>query len=46
MVAGHIVIGWPKGNHGPVRRRPLSEVVDYDHWDDRPVERLVNRPNP
>ena len=23
MVAGHIVVGWPKGNHGPLRRRPL-----------------------
>jgi nitroreductase len=33
MLAGHVVVGWPRGNHGPVRRRPLSEVVFLDHWD-------------
>ncbi|QLL10463.1 nitroreductase family protein [Mycobacterium vicinigordonae] len=33
MLAGHIVIGWPKGNHGPVRRRPLADAVNLDHWD-------------
>jgi nitroreductase len=33
MLAGHIVVGWPRGNHGPVRRHPLSEVVALDHWD-------------
>src|SRR3984957_4668110 len=33
MLAGHIVVGWPKGRHGPVRRRPLSEVVNLDHWE-------------
>ena len=27
MLAGHVVIGWPRGRHGPVRRRPLDEVV-------------------
>jgi hypothetical protein len=43
MLAGHIVIGWPKGRHGPVRRRPLSEVVNFDRWDDRTAERTVNR---
>jgi nitroreductase len=43
MLAGHIVIGWPKGRHGPVRRRPLSEVVNFDHWDDLAAERTVNR---
>lgn len=32
MLAGHIVVGWPKGRHGPVRRRPVGEVVDFDHW--------------
>lgn len=35
MLAGHIVIGWPKGKHGPVRRRPLSESVNIDHWGER-----------
>jgi nitroreductase len=35
MLAGHVVVGWPRGNHGPVRRRPLSEVVFLDRWDER-----------
>jgi nitroreductase len=41
MIAGHIVVGWPKGKHGPVRRRPLAEVVNLDHWDQpyRPQEK-------
>jgi nitroreductase len=33
MLAGHVVVGWPRGNHGPVRRRPLSEVVFLDRWE-------------
>jgi len=33
MVAGHIVVGWPKGKHGPLRRRPLAELVNLDRWD-------------
>jgi nitroreductase len=33
MLAGHVVVGWPQGNHGPVRRRPLAQVVSLDHWD-------------
>jgi nitroreductase len=32
MVAGHVVVGWPRGRHGAVRRRPLSEVVFLDRW--------------
>jgi nitroreductase len=32
MLAGHIVVGWPRGNHGPVRRHPLAQVVALDHW--------------
>jgi nitroreductase len=36
MVAGHIVVGWPKGNHGPLRRRPLTEFVNLDRWDGAP----------
>lgn len=39
MLAGHIVVGWPKGNHGPVRRRPLAEAVNLDRWD-RPATEL------
>jgi len=33
MLAGHVVVGWPRGRHGPVRRRPVSEVVALDRWD-------------
>jgi nitroreductase len=33
MLAGHVVVGWPRGHHGPVRRHPLSEVVCLDVWD-------------
>jgi nitroreductase len=32
MLAGHIVVGWPRGSHGPVRRRPLAEVAFLDRW--------------
>ncbi|CAM4180435.1 Putative NAD(P)H nitroreductase [Mycobacterium basiliense] len=39
MLAGHIVVGWPKGHHGPVRRRPLAEAAYLDHWD-RPAGAL------
>ena len=33
FLAGHAVIGWPRGQHGPVRRRPLSDVVFRNHWE-------------
>lgn len=33
LLAGHVVIGWPKGKHGPVRRHPVGEVVNTDYWD-------------
>ncbi|QFG24541.1 nitroreductase family protein [Actinomadura sp. WMMB 499] len=32
MLAGHVVVGWPRGNHGPVRRRPVADVVYLDRW--------------
>jgi nitroreductase len=32
MLAGHVVVGWPRGHHGPVRRRPVAEVTALDHW--------------
>jgi nitroreductase len=35
MLAGHVVVGWPRGRHGPVRRRPVSEVVFLDRWDEK-----------
>jgi nitroreductase len=33
MLAGHAVVGWPRGRHGPLRRRPVAEVVFLDRWD-------------
>jgi nitroreductase len=33
FLAGHIVVGWPRGRHGPVRRRPIAEVVFRNTWD-------------
>jgi nitroreductase len=41
MLAGHVVVGWPRGHHGPVRRRPLADVVFLDRWD-RPAGEIVN----
>ena len=32
MLAGHVVVGWPRGAHGPVRRHPPSEVTFADTW--------------
>ena len=32
MLAGHVVVGWPQGHHGPVRRHPVAEVVHLDRW--------------
>jgi len=37
MVAGHLMVGWPKGKPGLVRRRPLAEALNLDHWDARPA---------
>jgi len=34
LLAGHVVIGWPRGRHGPVRRRPLEKVVYVDRWEE------------
>ena len=42
MLAGHVVVGWPRGHHGPVRRRPLAEVVSLDRWDE-PATAIVDR---
>lgn len=33
-IAATITIGRPAGKHGPVRRRPLSELVFVDGWDE------------
>jgi nitroreductase len=32
-VAGTITVGRPAGRHGPVRRRPLSELVYSEGWE-------------
>jgi nitroreductase len=32
-----IPIGHPQGNHGPVRRRPMAEVVYEDRWEQSPA---------
>jgi nitroreductase len=33
FIAGHVVVGWPRGRHGPLRRRPVGDVVFYNRWD-------------
>jgi nitroreductase len=32
-LAALIPVGWPAGHHGPVRRRPLSELASLDRWE-------------
>jgi nitroreductase len=44
MLAGHVVVGGPRGNHGPVRRRPLSEVLFLDHWEESASAIVGNDP--
>lgn len=31
-IAATISAGWPRGRHGPVTRRPVSEVTSVDRW--------------
>ena len=33
MLAGHVVVGWPRGHHGRLRRHPVADVVAFDRWD-------------
>jgi nitroreductase len=44
MLAGHVVVGWPRGRHGPVRRRPPAEVVFLDRWDQPASDRSRTPP--
>jgi nitroreductase len=37
FMAGTITIGRPEGHHGPVRRRPLGELVYADSWGEAPA---------
>ncbi len=36
--AALIPVGWPMGRFGPVRRKPVSEVMFLDHWGNRPAQ--------
>lgn len=43
FIAGTITLGRPVGNHGPVRRRPLGELVYLDGWG-RPAPFALDPP--
>lgn len=32
-IATLLTVGWPKGHHREVRRKPLSQAVATNHWD-------------
>ena len=36
FIACTVTLGKPEGNHGPVRRRPMAELVYGDTWDESP----------
>ena len=37
FIAATITLGKPVGGHGPVRRRPMSELVFSETWDNAPT---------
>lgn len=37
VIAATITLGRPAGGHGPVRRRPMAELVYADRWDQAPA---------
>lgn len=37
LIAGTVTLGHPEGGHGPVRRRPLGELVYQDRWGESPA---------
>jgi nitroreductase len=37
LIAGAITLGRPVGNHGPVRRRPIGELVYEETWGSAPA---------
>jgi len=37
FIAATITIGRPEGSQGPVRRRPIGEVIFEDRWGDTPA---------
>jgi len=36
FVAATITLGWPQGAHGPVRRRPMRDLVYEESWGQSP----------
>lgn len=32
LLVGHVVVGWPRGNHGPLKRRPAEARTFLDRW--------------
>jgi nitroreductase len=36
FIAATVTLGKPRGSHGPVRRRPMSELVYSDQWQQTP----------
>jgi nitroreductase len=34
-LASTVIVGWPAGSHGPLRRRPLGDVASRDRWEIR-----------
>jgi nitroreductase len=32
-LSGLVICGWPRGHHGPVRRKPVEQVAYLDRWD-------------
>jgi nitroreductase len=32
-LASLVIVGWPQGQHGPLRRRPMSDVASLDRWE-------------
>ncbi len=32
-IAALVVVGWPRGRHGPLRRKPVEAVAALDRWD-------------
>jgi nitroreductase len=31
-LAALVIVGWPEGHHGPLRRKPVADVAALDHW--------------
>jgi nitroreductase len=32
-LAALVIVGWPGGHHGPLRRKLVTQVAALDHWD-------------